>query len=284
MKNEQWVHLYTVRDPVGAAFVGAQLFPAGAPKARVSRERVQNVLRDSFARYGLPEEVQTDWEPVLNPPSGDNLPSLFTLWLIGLGILHLNARPGVATDDAEVERGHRTLYDYAIADYLDWPLEQLQQHLPQACQEFDHEYPSRAHGCMGSPPLVAHPELLHNLRTFDHAYELALFDLRRVDAFLATHIFERKVGKTGQISLGWGEIRYSVGRTWAGQIVQIRFDPADRSFVAYAQDQPIQRWKARGVEIEDIVGFSIATPCPVPQQLPLPLCFQEVSPCETSQV
>lgn len=284
LNNGQWTHLYTARDPVGAAFVGVGLYPAAGKRTHVTRQRVQDFLRNSFAQSGLPQEVQTDWEAALHPQAGEIFPSLFTLWLTGLGITHISARPGVPTDDAEVERAHRTLYDYALADHLDWSLDQLQLHLVQASQELNREYPSRAHGCRSCPPYAAHPELLHPPRPFDRVYELACFDLARVDAFLALFTFERKVGKTGQVYIGGSDFRYSVGRAWAGQTIQIHFDPFDRTFVASAQDQEICRWKALHLEIEDMVGFSTTTPCPLPQQLPLPFLFQQVSPNELSQV
>lgn len=284
LNNGQWVHLYTARDPVGAAFVSVCLYPAAGKKSRVTHERVQDFLRAGFAQYGLPKEVQSDWEPVLRPASGDNFPSQFTLWLTGLGIVHVDARPGVPTDDAEVERGHRTVYDYAIADYLDQPLDWHQLHLPLAIQELNSEYPSRSHGCRACPPLLAHPELLQPPRLFKPQEELACFDLVRVDTYLASFTFKRKVGKTGQINLGWNDTRYTVSRHWAGQTVQIHFDPTDRCFVASAENGEIRRWKALHLEVEDIVGFSDATSCPCPQQLLLPLCFQEASAIELSRV
>lgn len=284
LNNGQWVHLYTARDPVGAAFVGAKLYPAVGKKTHVTRQRVQDFLRDSFAQAGLPQEVQTDWESALHPQASDIFPSLFTLWLTGLGITHISARPGVPTDDAEVERAHRTLHEYALLDHLDCSLDQLQQELAQAAEELNCEYPSRAHGCHSRPPYVAHPELLHPPRPFDLQYELACFDLARVDAFLALFTFERKVGKTGQIYIGGSDFRYSLGRAWAGQTIQIHFDPSDRTFVACAQEKEIRRWKALHLEIEDIVGFSTTTPCLLPQQLPLPFPFQQVSPNELLQV
>lgn len=275
MESGQWVRLHTVRDPFGAAFVGARLYPAASKKAHVRCEQVQETLRASFAQFGLPEEVQTDWEPVLNTPTRDDFPNLFTLWLAGLGIRHTHSRPGIPTDDAEVERGHRTLYDYALSGSLHFSLDELRQSLQTACQELNREYPSRAHGCQGQPPFQAHPELLHPPRPFDPQHELAAFDLSRADAFLATFTFDRKVNQTGQFSLGARGIRYSVGRPFAGQPIQIRFDPIDRSLVAYTQGIEIKRWKAKRLDADDILGFKKALPCP--QQLPLPLHFQQVS-------
>lgn len=203
LANGQWLHLHTVRDPIGAAFITAILHPVAGKHSKVSEAQVRQTLRSAFGRAGLPEEVQTDGEGVLNPQAGDNFPASFTLWLMGLGIRHLRSRPGVPTDDAEVERAHRTLYDYCLVDGLpDTLLPALQTQLAQAVAELNHHYPSRAHGCAGRPPFSAHPELHHPPRPFDPQHELAHFDLARVDAYLATLCFERKVGKTGQITLG----------------------------------------------------------------------------------
>lgn len=271
------MHLHTVRDPVGAYFPGSELYPAAKKKSHVLEAQVRNTLRVSFAEHGLPEEIQTDWEPCLNSLPGDRFPSMFTLWLTELGIVHLHSRPGVPTDEAEVERAHRTLFDYALADCLDQPLEVLQPHLQLARQQLNTEYPSRAHGCHGRPPFRAYPEIQCPPHRFNPQHELARFDLQRVDALLASLSFERKVGKTGQISLGGKQFRIGVGRKFAGQVVQVSFDPSDRCFVVACREEDIGRWKARHLEIIDIVGFGSDAVGLAPQQLPLPLFLQGVS-------
>lgn len=275
-----YLHLHTVRDPVGAAFIAAVLHPAEGPRSKVHEAQVRQTLRLAFAAGGFPEEVQTDGEGALNSQPGDNFPSPFTLWLIALGIRHLRSRPGVPTDDAEVERAHRTLYDYCLIDALAQPLSlpELRARLQQAVEVLNYHYPSRAHGCHGRPPFTAHPELQQPPRPFDPHFELARFDLQRVDAYLAPLCFERKVGKMGQITLGGKAGRYTVGRDYVGQVVSVHFDPADRCFVAAPPDQTgheIRRWPAKLLSTDDILGFSLETPPPCPQQLPLPLPFQQ---------
>lgn len=161
------VNLHTVRDPVGAGSIGAFVFPAGqvgqAPR-RVSWEQVRQGLRTCFVRWGtVPEEVQTDREAVLMGHTPDPFPSLFPLWLQGLGIQRRWIRPHTPTDNAEVERCHRTLYEYAIQGNEGASVEQLQAILDRSVTELNTELPSRAHGCEGKPPILAHPELLHPL-------------------------------------------------------------------------------------------------------------------------
>jgi transposase InsO family protein len=251
----QFVHLATVRDPYGAAFIALDLYPVQTKRTHVSEAAVRSTLRRAFCEWGLPDELQTDGEPILNAQSHDQFPSRFQLWLIGLGVRHRRIRPGVATDDAEVERAHRTVYAYAFRGSLDKSMLQMWQILQQARQELNGEYPSRANGCQHQPPLKAHPELLQPKRAFDPQRETAFFDLMCVDAYLAGLHWERKVGKLGQITLGGEHETYSVGRTYAHQVVQVRFDPEDRHFVAFdSQNHEIKRWPARHLTTAEILG------------------------------
>jgi transposase InsO family protein len=277
LKDGSRVSLHTVRDPVGEACLTAVVFPAEKVKQRVERvtsEQVRTVLRRCFARWRtLPDEIQTDGEPVLVASGEDAFPSSFTLWLAGLGISHQVIRSGQPTDNAEVERCHRTLYDYAIVGNEDKDWMSLQAVLDQAVTELTDELPSRAEGCQGRSPLEAHPELLQPRHPFRPEQELAHFDLHRVDAYLATQQWTRKVGKTGQVCIGGHHQYYSVGRAYARREVLIRFDPADRHFVFYDPDQPddeIGRRPARNLEVEDLTGLATWPDGLLPQQLPLP--------------
>lgn len=286
LENGHQVNLHTIRDPVGEACLGACLFPAGRvghrPQA-VAADQVRAVLRASFARWGtLPDEVQTDGESVLIGRLHETFPSLFTLWLRGLGITHLRIRPGKPTDNAEVERCHRTVTDYAIVGNEQLDIAPLQQALDQAVYELNFELPSRANGCQGRPPIAAHPELLRPRHPFQPEHELALFDLQRVDAYMATFTWERLVGKTGQITLGGQHERYTVGRAYKGQRVLVRFDPADRHFVFYSVAAPeteIGRRPARHLSVSDLTGLEVWPAGLGPQQLALPLFLPQGVSC-----
>jgi hypothetical protein len=171
-------------------------------------------------------------------------------------------RPGRPTDNAEVQSCHRTVTEYAIVGHEQASAPQLQQILDQALYELNFELPSRAEGCRGQPPVTAHPELLQPRRPFQPEHELALFDLQRVDAYLARFTWQRKVGKPGQIEVG--RQRYSVGRAYARRSVLIRFDPADRHFVFYDVDAPeleIRRRPAKGLDMTDLTGLSPTWDC-----------------------
>lgn len=286
LKNGCLVNLFTVRDPVGEACIGAFVFPAGQVGGKAkppTLEQVRATLRACFAHWNtLPDEIQTDGEPVLIGQAQDSFPSKFTLWLSGLGIDHLVIRPGKPTDNAEVERCHRTINDYAIVGNEDADIFQLQHILDQAVHELNFELPSRAQGCNGLPPTVAHPELLQPRRAFQPQHELTLFDLQRVDAYLATFTWERKVSKSGQVTIGGRHQHYQVGRAHARQQVLVHFDPSDRHFVFHRLDDPdteVKRCPARGLDITDLTGLASWPEGLGPQQLPLPLPLSKGVKC-----
>ena len=279
-----YVNLHTVRDPVGEACIGAFVFAAGQkgrPPHNPQMEEARLALRACFAQWQtLPDEIQSDGDSVLIGNHHQPFPSIFTLWLKGLNVEHLVTRPGRPTDNAEVERCHRTVTDYAIAGNEQASAQQLQKILEQAVYELNFELPSRAEACRGQPPVTAHPELLQPRRPFQPEHELALFDLQRVDAYLAGFTWQRKVGKTGQIEVG--RQRYSVGRAYARRSVLIRFDPADRHFVFYDVDAPeleIRRRPATGLDITDLTGLAQWPHGLGFQQLSLPLFISEKVDC-----
>jgi len=282
------VDLHTIRDPVGETCIDAVVHPTEPVTIRTKRvpmEAVRSTLRRAFSHWQtLPEEIQTDGETTLVVQKGDAFPSTFTLWLTGLDIKHLVFHQ--VTENAEVERCHRTVNDYAIVGNEKYAVAELQSILDNAVRELTYELSSRAQGCAGRTPIEAHPELLQPERSFHPQHELAVFDLKRVDAFLATFTWTRKVGKTGQINLGGQRKRYSVGRAHARQEVVVRFDPTDRHFVFHLPDPDqddleltnlpeIGRRPARYLEVEDLTGLATWPDGLLPQQLPLPLCFEE---------
>ena len=78
-------------------------------------------------------------------------------------------------------------------------------------RELAFELPSRAKACNGRPPAKAYPELLSAPRPYLLEQELALFDMKRIDAYLALFQWRRKVSKNGTIQLGGRRCKYSVG-------------------------------------------------------------------------
>jgi len=93
------------------------------------------------------------------------------------------------------------------------------------------------------------------LRPYTPDAEWALFDLRRVDQFLARYTWPHKVSKVGQVAVG--PHLYYVGVTYARQTVDVRFDLADRHLTFHnAQDgHLLNRQPIKGLTVASITGF-----------------------------
>lgn len=275
------INLFTVCDPFAGACLGAEVIPAGrvgqAPH-KVTQAQVRKFLRHSFARWRvLPDEVQTDGESTLVANHGPNdFPTTFTRWLEGMAIHHLVIRPHRPTDNAEVERMHRTVCDLALKGGRLTDLPAINAHLQDCLAWQVYELPSQAKHCHGLPPIQAHPELDAPAQPFLPEWEWIHFDLARVDRYLAQFAWERRVGKTGQVDVG-GQV-YSVGRAHARKLVTVRYDPQTRELVFFGQPEgtgkdgvELKRQAIRGCAAADLVGLTNPEFAPGPQQLPLPI-------------
>lgn len=262
-----------VRDPAAALMIASRAVLTTTPKGwrKVTLAEVQETLRTAFSTWGLPLEVQTDHEVVYTGSPANDFPSAFTLWLVGLGLQHMPSRDRRPTDQAQVERNHRTLGDMGWKDEPSDRLEQLQTLLDDRRQRYNAELPVRAADCQGRPPLIAHPHARHSGRPFDRAWEWDLFDLSRVDAYLAQFVWTRKVSDRG--SLGIGNHLYYVGRAHCQQTVSVRFLPETRAFrIQLPEGTLLREQPAVGLDQVDLIGYMpLEAAVLVPWQLPLPL-------------
>lgn len=263
-----------VREPVACLWLGNFAHATNTAKSwrKLTLAEVQADLRQVFCEYGLPRGIQTDREHIYGQPASEAFPTRFTLWLAGLGIEHQFSRAGQPTDQAQVERGHRTWSDWLFAPTALADLPNLQAALTQARQTHASALPSHAGDCAGRPPLVAHPEARHIWRPYHPAAEGDLFHLTRVDDFLAQWTWQYKVTRSGQVYIQ--DRAYYLGTAIAGQTVDMRFDPADRHFVftcAQSGDS-LKRLPARGLDAATLTGLpDLLPPLPYPLQLSFPI-------------
>jgi len=229
------------------------------------------VLRQAFAEWGRPLEIQTDHEDgFVGAPTSD-FPSRFTLWLLGLNIQHVTSRSRRPTDQAQIERGHRTLGDMTWKDETFAQVPALQAALDDRRQRYNTALPVTAADCDGHPPLSVHPLARFSGRPFQSELEWVLFDLNRVDAFLAQQVWTRHVGEQGQV--GIGSDHYYLGRNHAFQTVTVRFQSGTRTFRFEATDGThLATMPARGLDQTDLIGYMPFTEHePFIFQFPLPL-------------
>jgi hypothetical protein len=275
------------RDEFGRATVMHRIHPAERPEQRIVKlitAQVRQDCRIAFTEWGLPDAIQTDQASTFVDADPTPFPTQLTLWWVGLGIeSRLISSP---QQNGCIERGHRTLNERTLIDQHFDDAGKLQKQVDADWHELNAECPSRAKGCNGQPPLVAHPELLVPRHPYRPEWELDLFDLKRVDKYLADRTWIRSVSEVGQVSLG--KRRYGMGIAWAGQTVSIDFDPEQRQFV-FTQvkpktkrgqrlpDLPPVRRTAKGLSIEEITGLPTALEdLPVRQLvLPLSMCYPQ---------
>jgi len=246
-----------VREPVACIFLGSFAHAVQTEKhwRKLTLRETQDDLRAVFTEFGLPVGVQTDRENLYGRPATEAFPTLFTLWLVGLGIQHHFGRPNHPTDQPHVERGHRTLFDWMAQPDPIANLATLQTDLDAARYKHNAVLPSQAGDCQGRIPLQVHPKVLQVQRPYHPTAELNLFSLARVDQFLSQFTWQYKVSTVGQIPIH--DYPYSVGMTQASKTIDVRFDSRTREFVfSDAQStQEIKRHPARGLDVATITGL-----------------------------
>jgi len=270
--DHAYATVLSVRDPFTALIIASQAFLTTSAKGwrKLTLQEVQATLRQAFTAWGLPAQIQTDHEVVYTGAAERAFPSLFTLWLVGLGMTHVTSRSHRPTDQAQIERTHRTIGDLGWKDEPCTDLAQLQALLDRTRRCYNEVYPVQAATCHGRPPLQVYPNARHTGRPFHPALEAQLFALTRVDAFLAQQLWTRQVNETGVVSLA-GE-HYYLGRTYQQQTVAIQFCPAQRLFqFATLTGTLITQLPAKHLTQTDIMGPTQADlPLAQPVQLPLP--------------
>lgn len=267
--NGEFASILDVRDPLSAVMITSQAFLTTLSVKTCRKLRlgeIQQALRQGFAQWGRPGEVQTDHEDVFAGANQADFPAPFSLWLTGLGIRHVFSRRNRPTDQAQVERNHRTLADMGWRDQPPLDLQDLQQQLDDCRFRYNQLFPCHAAGCDGLPPLVRFPQASHSGRPYQAESEWELFDLRLVDQFLSSLTWVRKVSCNGVVFLG--DHKYYLGRAYKAQEVKVRYLTEQRAFCFETQaGQHIRCIPAKGLEKSDLIGFS-------PERISVPIAFQ----------
>jgi hypothetical protein len=217
---------------------------------------VQRNLRYAFTRWGLPDALRMDRDSLFVGSTRLEWPGTLLLWLVGLGIQPLINRPFRPTDNATVERYHRTWRGDVLIGQSFTDVGAVQRRSDQALEDRCFHLPSRHRGCHGRPPAEAYPELLTPRRAYQPERERTLFQLDRVDAYLAQWAWRRQVDSTGKISLA--NRNHRIGRAYRGQMVKVHFDPDSRDFVVTSvANEELARLQLVEVSLDYILGEGV---------------------------
>jgi hypothetical protein len=209
------------------------------------------LLRRVFGRWGLPERLRLDnghpWG------SAGDLPCELALWLVGLGVVPDWNPAGQPWHNPKVERNNgvtqRWVEVAACPDHAT-----LKERLAWACRLQRERYPALA----GRTRLETYPELTHISRPYAERHEATLWQLGRVDAFLADRGWTRRADRYGSI---WLYNRgHCLGKSHAGKEVQVRFDPATRHWVVSdaSGGDPLVRLIAHELSRERILSLDVS--------------------------
>ena len=265
----------SIRDPVGANVVATDAFAVQteARWRKLTIDELRDVFRQGFTRWAtLPDVIQTDNETRFGGHQSDSFPTLLTLWFVGLGIEHRFSRPGKPTDQAQVERQHRTLDGWTDSINDRATLNNFKDALQRELDVHNRLLSSRASTCNKRAPLVAFPQLSKSRRPYCPESERHLFSLRRVYDYLADSRFPRKASASGQVRIG--RSRYNIGRRFANRELTVRLD-ADACqwcFCDAHDESELHRSPAQGLDIQTLTGLDPLTQSTpeLPFQLPLP--------------
>lgn len=209
---------------------------------------VQTQLRQQFRRWGLPHALRVD----NGNPWGNwsDLPTVLTLWLLGLGVQVLWNDPGRPQQNGKVERSQGTGKRWAEPGQCrDVP--ELQSRVQEADYIQREVYPAVG----GLSRLAAFPHLHHSGQPYSRRWEAATWSLPRVTQHLAEYVVGRVVA-SGRVTLY--EQRYYVGRQYDKQTLYVHFDPDGcRWVITDERGTELRSHPARGITQAQIVKLDL---------------------------
>ena len=241
------------------------------PKA----EEYQRLLRRAFERYGLPEQISLDHDSAfMDNKSGSPFPSLIHLWLLGLGVEVRFIKKPPPLEHARIERHHQTLAWQAHEGQSFDSVTELQRRLQARLLFLNQAYPTKA--LDEQPPLQAFPQARHSGRVFRHQEEADFLDMGRVDAYLKTARWFRKVSSVGTFSVGGHQ--YYADAHLAGQTLEITFQEATRALVCLPEkSNQIFYIEIKGLTKAALMGKNERLPAFAAFQLALPFSYPDTT-------
>lgn len=204
--------------------------PKANPLSNVTWRDIQNNLRRTFTKWGMPLQLKMDRDPLFIGSSRFEWPSSLLLWLVGLGIQPIVNPKATPTKNTNVERINRTWFNHVGWTTLEYSSQALQKATDQAWNDRRLHLPSRNPKCKNQPPMVALPELKHSTRYFDPQKETQIFDMNKVYQYLSQWTWKRQIDTHGRISLGGNQ--RAISKDHIGQIVKVLFVPSTGLFEA----------------------------------------------------
>jgi transposase InsO family protein len=271
-KGVGYIRMINIKDVFNHIHVGGFPVLVQTKNHSPSTSDYQCALRLAFARFGMPEHIQSDNGSVFHDTSTMSpFPTTFHLWLTALGIRFSFARSRTPTDQAAIERTHRTLFNQIkrATPFKNW------QHLHEWVQERIEQL-NEALICqtIKDSPLKAFPQAIHSKRYYIPQNELELLDLDRIWTFLSHCEWYRKVAKNHVLSLG-GQL-YAIKEAKPQQQLRITFDEKGKILAFHDGKELIVQKNITGITKQKIAGQDNINFKMPGAQLELPFSWQSI--------
>ena len=264
------ITMINIKDSFSRIYCMAYPNPKKSIYGFSKRSDYQCALRLAFMENGLPEILQTDHEGIFHENKGGSaFPTLFHLWLIGLGISKIFSRIRRPTDQARVERMHQTIERQAIQgiEHQDWQAlfsycQQRRKFLNQVlpCSSLNHQ-----------APYEAFADHKHSGRYYQPHLEEQMMDLKRIYTFLQGGKWFRRTSKAKTLTLG-GQVYY-LAKAQPQTEILIRFDAKTLMLSFYdVKEHLLQKLPIKGITKRILIGDVFWKMSNV--QLELPLCWE----------
>jgi hypothetical protein len=214
--------------------------------------QIQAALRLAFGRWGRPLRLRTDNGGPWGSTAG--LPTVFELWLVGLGIDLVLNRPARPQENGVIEKAQGLGKRWAEPGQCR-SAAQLQERLDEEDRLQRQELPYEG----GRSRWEVFPELLHSGRGYAPGWEAGCWDFERAKEHLGGYRVPRKVNKQGKVSIyEWDRL---AGVAHTGERVWVAFSPEGCAWrLLDGQGEEIQRRPATEITQENIMGLRIARP------------------------
>jgi hypothetical protein len=221
LQSDKRVCWLRVVDECTGAYLQTVVFPHQRWE-HVSRHGVQEALRQSFQRWGLPQRMRVDnGYPWGN--SGDFPPEL-ALWLAGLGIEMVWITPACPRENGVVERSQDIGQDW-FEPHTCRNAAELQRRCDALDRRQREQYPYRE----GRSRADVYPELTHSGRRYRVRQETRQWEVSRVYELVSGWVVPRQVDCNGCASV-YNRGRY-VGKAHIGKGVFVSLDPSGPTWV-----------------------------------------------------
>jgi hypothetical protein len=205
-----------------------------------------------FSLFGLPKGMRLDNGLPWGGSPGNDLPSAFALWLVGLGLELTFNPPRQPRYNGVVEKSNHTLQRWSEPHKAASP-EQWQQSVDAMDRRQREAYPY----LRGRSRSEVFPQLEHSGRAYSASWEEQKWDLQRAREYLAGYVAQRRVSDGGRVMLY--NHPYYLGRKHKGKTVLVNYDPQEAEwFVTEQGGGQLRRLPAPAICRERILALDIS--------------------------